>query len=171
MDRSEIVRNGCSGGCCEAFTMGPSLEDLDLLIESRKKWIADTTSVSTPPEAVFCSNGYMRFPPDLEELEKLREMLIPLGRVETDPANGKTFNEVLEYDPAKHTDIIVHNHSRGHYYIENGVLTTNLYTCKHFDKESRLCKNYDNRPDMCRSYGRTCGYEGCTFSVNPQNKL
>jgi Fe-S-cluster containining protein len=47
-----------------------------------------------------------------------------------------------------------------------------LYTCRHWDEESRLCKVYDERPKMCRDYpyiGR-CQHDcGCDF-VQPTEK-
>lgn len=39
-----------------------------------------------------------------------------------------------------------------------------LFTCQHFDTESRQCLIYERRPDMCRGYpyeGR-CGFCGYT---------
>ena len=42
----------------------------------------------------------------------------------------------------------------------------NLFTCKHWDEETRLCGDYENRPAMCRDYpyGRTCD-RGCGYQV------
>lgn len=40
-----------------------------------------------------------------------------------------------------------------------------VYTCKHWDEETRLCGAYDERPDMCADYPYAkpcehgCGYE------------
>lgn len=40
-----------------------------------------------------------------------------------------------------------------------------LYTCRHWDEETRLCGDYANRPKMCSAYPygnaceRACGYE------------
>lgn len=40
-----------------------------------------------------------------------------------------------------------------------------LYTCRHWDPETRLCTAYEQRPWMCRAYpyGRHCEY-GCTYN-------
>lgn len=39
-----------------------------------------------------------------------------------------------------------------------------MYTCKHFNKQTRLCMNYDNRPNVCRNHpsGQPCYSDGCT---------
>lgn len=39
-----------------------------------------------------------------------------------------------------------------HYYNKGRASSEQFYTCRHFDKVSRLCTNYENRPDMCRRY-------------------
>lgn len=45
------------------------------------------------------------------------------------------------------------------------------YTCKNFNKETRLCMNYDNRPEMCRNYPentkKECSYEQCGLKCKP----
>ena len=40
-----------------------------------------------------------------------------------------------------------------------------LYTCRHWDTETRLCGAYDQRPALCRDYpyGVECQHEGCTY--------
>jgi len=35
------------------------------------------------------------------------------------------------------------------------------FTCKHFDRETRLCKAYDKRPKMCRDYPEGKCKHGC----------
>lgn len=36
------------------------------------------------------------------------------------------------------------------------------FTCKHFDKETRLCKTYETRPSLCRNHGPVqCYYTKC----------
>jgi Fe-S-cluster containining protein len=41
-----------------------------------------------------------------------------------------------------------------------------IYTCKHWDKTTRLCTVYDQRPNLCRAYpnNKPCEWElqGCT---------
>ena len=41
---------------------------------------------------------------------------------------------------------------------------TPLYTCKHWDEETRLCSAYEDRPKMCRDfpYGQIC--EHCNWT-------
>lgn len=39
-----------------------------------------------------------------------------------------------------------------------------LYTCRHWDEETRLCKSYETRPGLCRNYpyGDPCSLgQGC----------
>jgi Fe-S-cluster containining protein len=40
-----------------------------------------------------------------------------------------------------------------------------LYTCRHWDTETRLCTVYDQRPWLCRDYPYTgaCQHTGCTY--------
>lgn len=46
------------------------------------------------------------------------------------------------------------------------------YTCKHFDKETRLCKIYETRPSMCRTYNTSavssCGLKSCKAPKPPE---
>jgi Fe-S-cluster containining protein len=47
-----------------------------------------------------------------------------------------------------------------------------IYTCKHFNMETRLCTNYPNRPDMCKDYpyNKVCYY--CWLSAaQSENKI
>ena len=41
----------------------------------------------------------------------------------------------------------------------------NLYTCRHWDTDTRLCTRYDERPWLCRAYPyqSNCQHEGCTY--------
>lgn len=41
----------------------------------------------------------------------------------------------------------------------------NVFTCRHFDRETRNCMIYETRPEVCRTYpnGRSCTFEGCTL--------
>ncbi len=44
-----------------------------------------------------------------------------------------------------------------------------LFTCRHWDTETRLCTVYDQRPDMCRDYpyrGRSCARGGCEYATD-----
>jgi Fe-S-cluster containining protein len=42
-----------------------------------------------------------------------------------------------------------------------------LYTCRHWDTETRLCTQYENRPALCRNYPYrgSCNHEGCTYRM------
>jgi Fe-S-cluster containining protein len=43
---------------------------------------------------------------------------------------------------------------------------TARYTCKHFDRETRLCGNYDNRPHMCRDFPGYGSGAKCCFGCD-----
>jgi Fe-S-cluster containining protein len=45
-----------------------------------------------------------------------------------------------------------------------------LFTCRHWDEETRLCGAYESRPAMCRDYpyGRPCE-RGCSYQVERLN--
>jgi len=46
--------------------------------------------------------------------------------------------------------------------------TADLYTCRHWDEETRLCGVYVTRPNMCRDYpyaGRSCD-RGCGYALS-----
>ena len=49
----------------------------------------------------------------------------------------------------------------------DGKLTF-MWTCNHFDTETRLCKIYEDRPKMCRDHpGKSeCKYGECTMGHN-----
>lgn len=40
---------------------------------------------------------------------------------------------------------------------------TRWYTCRHWNKETRLCMEYESRPGLCRDfpYGKKCFVKGC----------
>jgi Fe-S-cluster containining protein len=40
-----------------------------------------------------------------------------------------------------------------------------LYTCRHWDIETRLCQAYEQRPALCRDYpyGGTCHHDSCNY--------
>lgn len=44
-----------------------------------------------------------------------------------------------------------------------------LYTCRHWDEETRLCGAYETRPAMCSGYpyGHTC-FHGCEYKLSPE---
>ena len=85
-----------------------------------------------------------RVPPD--EARKIADMLIPLGPDEVREATGD--DERADED-----------------------IDDRWFTCRHWDRETRLCTIYPDRPQMCRDYGTEkvpcshgCG-GGCPASV------
>lgn len=83
----------------------------------------------------------------LTERQFIADMLVPLNRHEaierwTDLGLG-ALPRWIEYSPQP------------------------LYTCRHWDTETRLCTAYEQRPWMCRSYPYrgACQHEGCTYRM------
>jgi len=50
---------------------------------------------------------------------------------------------------------------------ERGLNYRHIYTCKHFDTDTRKCTAYESRPKMCSGYpentGHECKISGCTY--------
>ena len=71
---------------------------------------------------------------DPDEVTNIMDMVIPLGREEIIERNEKYGKDMRED-------------------------ATNVYTCRHWNTETRLCGNYENRPQMCRDfpYDSECG--------------
>lgn len=97
MDRNKIVTNGCSGGCCERFTLPYSLKELE------EMWMqAIAGEVVAVP---------------LDQLRKIVPMLIPLGKTDTDPATGKSFSMVMG------EGFLIDAFTCKHFDIENRICT------------------------------------------------
>lgn len=47
-----------------------------------------------------------------------------------------------------------------------------LYTCRHWDEDTRLCTAYANRPDMCREYPyeRECDHADCCYQASKKTR-
>jgi Fe-S-cluster containining protein len=67
---------------------------------------------------------------EMKDGEMIADMVIPLTLSEANERLER-FGAGREYEPA----------SEGH-----------VYTCRHFDDETRLCTIYEQRPEMCRDY-------------------
>lgn len=179
MNREEIVTNGCSGGCCECFTLPLSIEDIDKMLdaykhnesigydaEKRYSYSELQEKYPTRIERIERYNGLDIGLPPKEELLKLKDMLIPLGETEICPQEKINWSEYHKKDvEAKLSDINAHNF-RGHYKvsIDNLKITAKIFTCKHFNTINRICGNYENRPQLCKDFGSNCKYENCTCS-------
>lgn len=72
----------------------------------------------------------------MTDIHLVAPMLRSLGKHLVNPVSGDTFNYPRE-----------------------------LYTCTHFDRETRRCAIYEHRPHMCREYPghKRCEYPGCTW--------
>lgn len=89
----------------------------------------------------------------LDEAELIAPMLVPLTLEEANARGERLGNAAAPFE--KRED--------GH-----------LFTCRHWDEETRLCGIYDERPDMCRGYpyGDACQYgDGCTCKGSPIDDL
>lgn len=186
-NRSEIVTNGCSGACCEKFTLPVTMNDLHamkaewnrvngnrakLTPEEKEKVISDyhnSAGAHADPKyftgRITCSNGYERLCLPEDELDKLLDMLIPLGESEIDPQLNISIAEQWKCsNPSIYKPEDVLNHTKGFTQMKDGKLINLVYTCKYFDKENRICTNYENRPWLCQNFGSRCAYTGCGFT-------
>jgi len=172
MERKQVT-NGCSGKCCEKFTLSGTLEDLKLMKAElqRVREFAEKVekgeleyNLSMSEQRVEFSNGYKVWPIDEEELDKLIDMLVYIGVTENDPQTGLSIERLncLYHDVQTNEEIL--EYSSGHMFIQNDKVVSHIFTCKYFDFDNKVCTNYENRPKLCRNFGRGCKYEGCGFS-------
>jgi Fe-S-cluster containining protein len=162
--RNEVVKNGCSGGCCTAFTFGWTLEDL------RKNQEAIANNKMT----YINSEGYERRVLNDDSIESIIDMLIFIELTEQDPQLKNTFTEQVTEDfkkrgtwPGSIKDLPLYEKQeldRKGFVIREDKVLCRVYTCKHFDKEKKICNNYENRPHMCKNFGASCRYEGCNYN-------
>ena len=115
---------------------------------------------------VLCESGFEWYPTEEEQLDKLIAMLIPLGVSDIDPQEEIPFDQIYaryrdingDY-PTSTLQFILDRH----FFVVNGKLSANIFTCKHFDTVNKICTNYENRPTLCRSFGDNCKYKGCRY--------
>lgn len=163
-----IVSNGCSGKCCEQFSLPFSITEFDRMIEAIDK--GETTYIKDDGRI---TRSYK--PP---ELMQIREMIIPLGKTLIDPQIlHSTKSERVKFwmcipddEPITQKDFdrlsVLNWQLHEWIHLIDGELYSDVYTCKNFDTEKRICKIYDDRPQMCRVFGRGCTYENCGFEIN-----
>ena len=164
MERSQVT-NGCSGGCCEKFTLPVTMNDLHAMKAEYNKITEQFGTLSDiGPAGITAEDGRLiRCCPE-EELDKLIAMLIPLGTTEIDPQVGENLAISYEYDPEKHSPELVRDHTRGHLQVVDGKVVTKIFTCRHFDTVNKVCTNYENRPVLCQDFGKKCKYAGCGYA-------
>lgn len=108
----------------------------------------------TAPDALReRSEGQEGFWPDQDRF--LADMLVALT-----PEEAQARMERFEISPPEGMDL--------REWAEN---TGPLYTCRHWDEDTRLCTVYADRPEMCREYpyASRCQHDcNCDF-VMPQN--
>lgn len=169
LERKQVI-NGCNGKCCEAFTLAGTIDDLKRCQEEVEK----QKQRGYKPQSLIAESGYvLGYVTEENEFDKLLDMLIPLGQQEMNPQKEITFAEEMGYDKedVEHTAELVLKNSKGHVQInKEGKLVSNIYTCRHFDKENKVCNNYENRPLLCRAFGEGCKYKGCNY-VNTMNQI
>lgn len=163
LKKSPVV-NGCNGSCCEKFTLPVTLNDLTRM----KEELELSRNENRSSEKVLCDNGYKRYPCGESDLNKLIEMLVPLGITNIDPQSQLSFNEwwgTNGSENIKNVDGTWNKDALNNHFIidENNVIHGYIFTCKHFDTNDRICTNYENRPQLCRSFGDNCHYKGCGF--------
>lgn len=83
----------------------------------------------------------------IKDLFRIQDMLIDLGKHLTHPIHPEI--KIKTQEPVT------------------------FFTCKYFNKETRLCTDYDNRPKMCKDYpfynnDGKCEYPGCTFTFEKE---
>ena len=149
---SNCVTNGCSGKCCENFTMPYSIDELKEAIKQIKE------------QGYYVNRLGNKKYHKVVELENVLDMVIPLGLTNIDPQTGMDFAERHQklWNVSIDSMTIA---SREHFIREGNTLKANTYTCRHFNKEKRICNNYENRPQMCRHFGQDCHYSGCNYKT------
>lgn len=152
-NRDKIVVNGCSGGCCEAFTLPVHIEDLqanDTAIKEGKRTFVDTQGRS---RTVINDNTR----------ETVLDMLIHKYDTTVDPQFKDP--DHLEKRFGHLTDDQLFDETYGFCFRKDGKIHVRVFTCKHFDTENKVCTNYENRPHLCRQFGTKCSYEGCGYAM------
>lgn len=157
INREEIVRNGCIGGCCAAFTLPVSMFDLKEMLRAMDRG----------ENSIVCENGYKRHFLPRTQIEYIIDMLIPLGMSDIDPATKKplseTYKAAIQEDGTIMHDIV--ERTNGHVTMVGHKPFCQVYTCRHFDTENKICTAYESRPQFCKMYGRGCHYIGCNFDT------
>lgn len=153
MERSEIVTNGCTGDCCARFELRYSLDCLKLMQEALKN-----------KKTVFIdSYGVERRVQNDNDLDYIVDMIIPLGLSNIQPQKGIRYNQTPSVIQFNNEELKQRGYVKD---IETGEISAHVYTCKHFDKESKVCKEYASRPRMCSSYCvEDCSYNSCAESL------
>lgn len=165
MERSQVT-NGCSGSCCESFTLPATMNDLHKMKEEWDKINLHRENKvqygHSSLQLITCESGHQMYPCNEDELDNLIDMLIPLGRTRIDPQFDQEFKVRCSH-MKKEDGTWDTKKMQGWIYPEGEDLYSNIFTCRHFDKVNRVCGNYENRPIMCRNFGTTCEYKGCGF--------
>jgi Fe-S-cluster containining protein len=148
--RSSTARDGveghrCTGHCCESFTLPYSPEEMK---EKYRAWLMRGKDHETLKMAAQTpEDKFSRFASVPEDIHIIYPMLIYIGKME--PSKSAKLLTVINDEP------------------------THIYTCKHYDRESRKCSIYEFRPRMCQDYpyNRKCNYEACTWETEKSPKL
>lgn len=160
--RENIVKNGCSGGCCECFTLPLSFEDI-LAAKNELEFRELNPTKEFKPIVKF--NQSIHYPVKQNDYDKLLDMLIPLGLSEIDPQTNENLTEKYLNNKSFIEDYVLNRVKDGNL-IKDGKVKVHTYTCKYFDKENKICTNYENRPNICKNFGQQCSYKGCNYANN-----
>lgn len=78
------------------------------------------------------------------DIHLVAPMIRSIGRHRTNPVGAQEYEEPIE-----------------------------LFTCIHFNKETRRCGIYEHRPEVCRSYptNNCCDYQRCTWAAVNDSSL
>ncbi len=143
----------CTGHCCERFNLMFSYEETQRFKESI---LNETFKFTRDSGEIYNTEKYKR-----EEVLKIADMLIPLGRSYMDHNNEPMIENGSEkrdngFEPVQIGTVIAKE--------------ANWFTCKNYNLETRSCNDYENRPDMCRTHPGClgCNYKACTYKVEEQ---
>lgn len=147
------VTNGCSGKCCEKFTFKYTIKEINDMILAKEEGFNFWRDRNNIERGVSNSS--------IEELKQVRDMLIPLGESEICPKENKTFNEIhtaLGWKKENITQEAIKN-----FIVHEGIISSLIFTCKHFDTQNKLCTIHDTKPLMCKNFTcqDDCHYEDC----------
>jgi len=149
MAASCVEVHPCAGHCCEAFTLPVSPGDLEAMFF---EWLRIQ---SGGPRRPLLDSRWKLWSGPPFDIEVIATMAVPLG--EFPP--GETPHGV---------DFDFYFALRGTYPESTWAPldSKHWYTCRYFDRRSRLCMVYDERPNLCVEHGRRlCGYRQCTRVV------
>ena len=128
----------CPGYCCQCFILPYSIERM----RQMAKKSLERGDVEYARETAFIADMVICLGTDPDKIENLPPLKEQYGK------QGK----------------LLGNKKQRYAYGNYGF----YYTCRHYNKETKLCMVYDKRPEMCKKYpsngfGHDCMFEGCGY--------